>query len=218
MSAFVGHALRCRRGEREVFAGLGFGLGPGDALLLKGPNGSGKSSLLRLMAGLLRPVEGRLEWDGADIAAEPEAHRRRLHFVGHQDAVKAALSVEENLAFWTAMRGSPDPSRIRKALTHFGIEGLRSLPARVLSAGQRRRLALARLLAAPAPLWLLDEPVTALDEESVTRFEAALADHRAGGGRAVLAVHGAIGAPQAQTLLMSGFPPRAAHAPEQATA
>ncbi len=218
MSAFVGRGLCCRRGEREVFARLAFGIAPGEVLLVKGPNGSGKSSLLRLMAGLLRPTEGRVEWHGADIAADPDAHRRRLHFIGHQDAVKPALTVRENLAFWAILRGEEAPGRITAALGQLGLEPFGAMPARLLSAGQRRRLALARLLATPAALWLLDEPVTALDEESVTRFGRMLDEHRAGGGCAVLAVHGAIDAREAQTLVMTGFPPGIERSLEQAVA
>src|SRR5262249_30170351 len=148
-------------------------------LLLRGPNGSGKSSLLRLMAGLLRPAEGDITWADASIGAEPEIHRRRLAFLGHLDAVKPALTVTENLAFWCGTAAA------EPALVALGIAHLSRLPARLLSAGQRRRLALARVVAREAPLWLLDEPTNALDAEAEALFAAALVAHRAMGGLAV---------------------------------
>ena len=220
MSEFAGHDLYCRRGEREVFARLAFTVGSGEALVLRGPNGSGKSSLLRCMAALLRPLGGAILWDGRRISDDPEAHRRRLHFLGHQDAIKPVLSVEENLAFWSEIRGtdshSPEAAAELRAgaLAQFAIEDLAKLPARLLSAGQRRRLALARLVASPAPLWLLDEPTAALDEPSVARFETAVAAHRARGGSVVLAAHGSLDLPDARTLALSDFAPSAERNPD----
>lgn len=219
MSEFAGHDLLCRRGEREVFARLGFALGSGEALLLRGPNGSGKSTLLRCMAGLLRPLGGAILRDGRRIADDPESHRRRLQFLGHQDAIKPVLTVEENLAFWAALRGTASSraaaEQRAQALAHFAIADLAKLPARLLSAGQRRRLALARLLASPAPLWLLDEPTAALDEPSVARFEAAVAAHRAHGGSVVLAVHGSLDVPGAGTLALGEFTPSGGCGPDR---
>ncbi len=198
-AAFAGHALACRRGERLVFANLDFAIAPGGVLLLRGPNGSGKSSLLRLMAGLLRPAEGELTWDGAVIAADPELHRRRLAFLGHLDAVKPALTVAENLGFWCGAAAVP------AALAAFAMERLAPLPARLLSAGQRRRLALARVIANGSPLWLLDEPTNGLDGEAEAMFAAALAAHRAGGGMAAIALHADRTPQGAATLALDDF-------------
>ncbi len=183
MNRFTGQGLSCVRGGRVVFTGLGFDVGPGEALLLTGANGSGKSSLLRLLAGLARPSSGAIAWDGAAIADDPESHAARLHYVGHLDAVKPALTVAENLSLWTELRGGGD---VAAGLRRFGIENLADMPARLLSAGQRRRLALARIAASPAALWLLDEPTVALDRDSVAAVEAAIARHRADGGVVVL--------------------------------
>ncbi|MGD1878088.1 MAG: heme ABC exporter ATP-binding protein CcmA [Kiloniellaceae bacterium] len=190
MTIFEGQSLQCRRGGRDVFAGLSFAVPAGGALLLTGPNGSGKSSLLRLMAGLLKPAAGALLWDGRPIAEDAEAHARRLHYLGHLDAVKPVLSVAENLRFWADLRGGG--LALDAALAAFALTDLAAVPGRLLSAGQRRRLALARLVAAPAELWLLDEPSVGLDHASVGRLAAAIADHRAGGGRVVVATHTAL--------------------------
>ena len=189
MAVFIGRDLACARGDRVVFAGLAFALAPGEALVLSGANGAGKSSLLRLMAGLARPSAGRIAWDGADIAEDPAAHAGRLHYVGHLDAVKPALTVAENLAFWAALRGK---RAVGAALAGFGIDHLAAMPARFLSAGQRRRLALARMLVAPARLWLLDEPAAALDEEGVAAVHASIAAHRAAGGLCVVTTNVAL--------------------------
>lgn len=180
-----------------MFAGLAFALAPGDALVLTGPNGSGKSSLLRVLAGLLPSAAGRLRWAGQDIAEEPEAHRARLAYLGHLDAVKPALAVAENLAFWIALGGG-DARGAATALARFKLDRLADLPARYLSQGQRRRLALARVVALPRALWLLDEPSVGLDAESIAALCAAIEAHRAGGGIAVLSTHAplAIAAPQ----------------------
>lgn len=172
-----------------MFAGVAFALEPGEALVLRGPNGSGKSSLLRILAGFLAPVAGRLAWAGADVLADPGEHRRRVHYVGHADGVKSVLSVRENLAFATRLAGG-QPADVDAALDRLALGPLADLPARLLSSGQRRRLALARLLAAPRPLWLLDEPGVGLDAASRARLEAVIEAHRNEGGLAVLATHG----------------------------
>jgi heme exporter protein A len=177
--------LACLRGERAVFAGLSLALPPGAALVLSGANGAGKSTLLRILAGLLAPAEGAVLWQGEDIAAEPGAHARRLRYVSHQDALKPALSVAENLTFFAALGGGA----VAPALAAMGLAPLADLPARVLSSGQKRRLALARLALSPAALWLLDEPTTGLDAASVARLGPLLAAHRAAGGIVVAATH-----------------------------
>ncbi|HEX6978002.1 MAG TPA: heme ABC exporter ATP-binding protein CcmA [Alphaproteobacteria bacterium] len=189
MDEFTGTALACVRGERLVFKDLSFRVGAGQVLALTGPNGSGKSSLLRLMAGLIRPAGGRLAWAGASVADDPDAHRARLHYLGHLDALKPALTVTENVAFYAALRGHHDAAAVDAALAAFGLSALADLPARFLSQGQRRRTALARLLAAPAPLWLLDEPTLGLDAASLDALLAVLRRHVAAGGRAVIATH-----------------------------
>lgn len=205
MSRFTGQRLTCIRGEREVFAGLDFELDAGEALLVTGPNGSGKSSLLRLMAGLGRPAAGIVAWDGASIAGDRGAHAARLHYVGHLDAVKPALSVAENLAVWVGFKGG-GAGGVDEALDVAGLAGLRDLPGRLLSAGQRRRLALARTVATPASLWLLDEPATALDRKSVTAFEDMVARHRDGGGLAVVATNVELAVAGARTIDLSDGP------------
>jgi len=203
---FVGTGLACRRGERLVFSGLDFRLGPSEALVLRGPNGSGKSSLLRVMAGLIRPTAGQLDWDGEAVADDREAHAGRLHFIGHLDAVKPALTVGENLHFWASLRNTTgDAATIGAALGDVGLAALADAPARYLSAGQRRRLALARLTASPASLWLLDEPSVGLDDQSLAAFESMLAGHRASGGMVALATHTAIALPGARELRLDEF-------------
>jgi len=201
---FEGRALTCIRGERLVFANLAFAVEPGGALVLTGPNGSGKSSLLRLMAGLLKPAAGELLWDGAAIAKDPEAHRERLHYLSHLDAVKPVLSALENLTFWAALRGG-SPADAESALERLGLAALAEVPGRMLSAGQKRRLALARVLAAPAELWLLDEPTVGLDADSVARLDKAIAAHRETGGRLVVATHIALDMPGATSLAIEDF-------------
>ena len=189
MPQFTGADLVCFRGERTVFAGLGFTLEPGSALLLRGPNGSGKSSLLRLMAGLAKPLSGSIKWDGENINADPEAHNANLHYVGHADPVKPVLTVGENLRFWALMKNGGGKDEVTAALDQLGIGHLESVPGRFLSAGQKRRVNLARLLAAPAALWLLDEPTVGLDSESIEALTTAMAAQRDGGGMVIAATH-----------------------------
>lgn len=182
------------RGERLILRDLSFTVAAGEALLLLGPNGSGKSTLLRLLAGLKRPDAGALLWDGVDALADLAAHAGRVAYLGHLDAIKAGLTVAENLAF-VAGRQPVTP-----ALAALGLAGMADLPARMLSAGQRRRLALARLPLSPATLWLLDEPTLGLDTASLGRLGALLATHRAGGGMVVAATHLDLPLPGARSL------------------
>jgi heme exporter protein A len=179
--------LACLRGERAVFAGVSFRVPPGAALLLTGANGAGKSSLLRLLAGLLRPAAGALLWEGADALADRAQHARRLRYLSPQDALKPALIARENLLFAGRLHGGAGGTDA--ALDALGLLPLADLPVRLLSTGQRRRLALARLALAPAPLWLLDEPTLGLDAAAVSRLGALLARHREGGGAVVAATH-----------------------------
>ena len=190
--------LACSRGGREVFAGLNFSLSGGEALVVTGRNGAGKSSLLRVIAGLVRIAAGRLELDGG----EPDATiSEQSHYVGHQDAVKPSLAVHENLKFWTQYLGAGGAA-IEPALEAVDLAPLADLPAAYLSAGQRRRLSIARLVAVPRPLWLLDEPTSALDVPSQNRLADLMRRHLAGGGMIVAAAHGPIGLERARELKM----------------
>jgi len=176
--------LSCQRGGRIIFRDLSFQLAPGEALLVTGPNGAGKTSLLRQIAGLLPLAGGELRLEGAGPdAALPEL----CHYVGHANAVKASLSVGENLAFWSDFL--EDGGSLKAALASFGLTELSDLPAGLLSAGQKRRLALSRLFAAPRPIWLLDEPQSSLDAASVKLLDLAIKDHLAAGGIALVASH-----------------------------
>ncbi|HVV81378.1 MAG TPA: heme ABC exporter ATP-binding protein CcmA [Pseudolabrys sp.] len=186
--------IACVRGGREVFAGVSFSVGGGEALLVTGRNGAGKSSLLRVIAGLVRLSGGRLDLDGGADASIGE----QAHYLGHQDAVKPALSVLENLTFWAdylGARGNPIT-----ALKTVGLDALAGLPAAYLSAGQKRRLSIARLLAVKRPIWLLDEPTSALDAPSQAMLAKVMQAHLRSRGLIIAATHGAIGLPRARQL------------------
>jgi heme exporter protein A len=187
MPFFEGRGLACHRGGRDVFEGLGFAMDRGGALLVTGPNGSGKSSLLRILAGLLRPSAGTLILEGSAVAGDLSAYQRRLCYVGHADALKPVLTVRENLAFWN--RTGAEEALVR-ALDSVSPLHLRDTPARLLSQGQKRRLALTRLMVSETSIWLLDEPTVGLDVRSLGSLERIIADHRAGGGLVVLTTHG----------------------------
>lgn len=204
--------LACLRGDRVLFRALGFDLAAGEALVLIGPNGSGKSTLIRLLAGLSRPDHGQILWQGQEITRDAEAHRARLIYLGHLDAIKPGLSVAEHLELFARLGADPvapaDLARtIATSLERLGIAALARQPGRVLSAGQRRRLALARLLVRPVPLWLLDEPTNALDTAGVGIFRQLAADHLAGGGRIIAATHLDLGFAGARTLAPADFAP-----------
>lgn len=193
----TGTDLACNRGGRDVFAGVSFSLTGGEALLVTGPNGAGKSSLLRLIAGLLRPAGGALALDGG----APEASiAEQAHYLGHQDALKPALSVMENLQFWAVYFGGGVGGAA--ALAAAGLAPLAGLPAAYLSAGQRRRLSLARLAAVKRPVWLLDEPTSALDAAAQAWLAELMRGHLASGGLIVAAAHGPIGLERARELKM----------------
>ncbi len=185
----TGRGLTCVRGGREVFAGLDFSARSGEAVAVVGRNGSGKTSLLRLIAGLIVPAAGALALDGGDAELTlPE----QCHYLGHRDALKPALSVAENLAFWADFLGGErtDPAA---SLATVGLAHAVDLPAAFLSAGQRRRLSLARLLTVRRPVWLLDEPTNALDVAGQDMFAGLMREHLGRGGLIVAATHGPLG-------------------------
>ena len=182
--------VRCVRGGREVFAGLSFNADAGEALAVTGRNGSGKTSLLRLIAGLLLPSGGMIALEGGD----PELTvAEQAHYLGHRDALKPALTVRENLSFWADFLGGGATRATVDCLAAVGLVHAIDLPAAYLSAGQRRRLSLARLLAVPRPLWLLDEPTAALDIAGQDMFAGLMRDHLGTGGIIVAATHGPLG-------------------------
>jgi heme exporter protein A len=185
--------LVCRRGGRDVFAGVSFSIAAGEALTIRGRNGAGKSSLLRMVVGLVRIMHGRLDLQGGD----PELTiGEQAHYLGHQDALKPSLTVAENLRFWSAFLGGAHGS-VGEPLAAVGLEALADLPAGYLSAGQRRRLSIARLLAVKRPIWLLDEPTSTLDAAAHERLTEFMRAHLAGDGLILVATHGAIGIEEA---------------------
>ena len=181
----LGRGIKCVRGGREVFAGLDFTARAGEAVAVVGPNGAGKTSLLRLIAGLLRPAGGSIALEGGD---DELTLAEQAHYLGHRDALKPALSVSENLAFWQRFLGG-DEADADASLATVGLDHIAHLPAAYLSAGQKRRLSIARLIAVRRPLWLLDEPTSALDAAGQKMFEAVVATHLAAGGLVIAATH-----------------------------
>lgn len=200
-----GSGLISIRGGREVFAGLGFSVGGGEALLVTGRNGSGKSTLLRLVAGLVQLAGGRLALTGGD---PDQTIAEQAHYLGHLDALKPSLTVRENLRFWAAYLGATRPTleMTDAALAAVGLGALAELPAAYLSAGQRRRLSIARLLAVTRPIWLLDEPTSALDREAQDTLVRLMQEHLAGGGILVAATHVPIGLCGARELQLGAAP------------
>jgi heme exporter protein A len=196
-----GRGVRCVRGGREVFAGLDFEANAGEALAVVGPNGSGKTSLLRLIAGVLAPAGGAIALEGGDDELTlPE----QSHYLGHRDAMKPALSVSENLRFWRDFLGGATSS-LTESLATVELDHATHLPAAYLSAGQRRRLSIARLLTVQRPVWLLDEPTNALDTAGQKLFATVMSEHLSRGGLIVAATHTPLGVAARTLRVGDGF-------------
>lgn len=187
------HDLACARGERLLFKGMNFSLKAGELLLVQGGNGQGKTSLLRLLTGLSRPEDGEVRWRGAAIQRQREAYHADMVYLGHANGVKDDLDPLENLRFADGLQGRAfDPARAVATLQRLGLERCLDLPCRVLSFGQRRRVALAALLLAGATLWILDEPLTGLDVHAVALMEGLIREHLLAGGMVVATTHQAL--------------------------
>ena len=186
-TALEAKKLTCVRGGRSLFSSLSFKVESGHALILRGPNGSGKTSLLRIIAGFLTPDEGHLRWGGLVGKAALQALQENIHLIGHLTALKPVLSVAENVAIWANLHGSD--AKTAEALQAMGLAELAELPVHFLSEGQKRRTALARLMAFQKPIWLLDEPLAGLDAASADRLIEAITGHLLNGGIAVIATH-----------------------------
>jgi heme exporter protein A len=182
--------LKCVRAERPLFDGVGFRLESGKLLYLRGSNGSGKTSLLRILCGLSPAESGQILWNGVSIAALGDAYRQDLFYLGHQNALQEALTVNENLSFYAALAGViPDEARTANALARMGLRGCQTRLVRHLSQGQKRRVALSRLMLNRARLWVLDEPFVALDQAAIQSLADLVAEHLDKGGLAVLTSH-----------------------------
>jgi heme exporter protein A len=181
-------SLACRRAGRLVFSGLSFRIEAGQAAALRGPNGVGKSTLLRQLAGLIPVAGGDARLGGLSLAEDRQGFQEYVAYAGHLDAVKSALGIGENLAVWAGIHGT-DPARAGAALARFGLDRIATRPAGQCSAGQKRRLGLARLLVMDRPLWLLDEPTVSLDAESTALVAALVREHIEAGGMALIATH-----------------------------
>ena len=182
--------LGCVRGDRRLFSGLDFAVSRGTFVQLTGPNGSGKTSLLRILCGLLAPAEGEIKWQGENIRSLAEDYFTAVTYLGHRHGVKDEFSAIENLRISNALNGiEVSKERARDVLARMGLAGRESLPARLLSEGQRRRVALARLLVCNTKLWLLDEVMTSLDKGAVALIRSLIEEHLAGGGIAIVATH-----------------------------
>jgi len=182
--------LGCIRGDRRLFSDLSFSAGAGELIELRGPNGSGKTSLLRILCGLSSPAAGQVRWNGKNIRSLAEEYFRDVAYLAHQNAVKDELSALENLRIASGVAGNPlNKAQAQQVLERIGLKDRQHLPARVLSAGQRRRLALTRLLTSKATLWILDEVLTSLDDAAVRLSRDFISDHIKNGGMAIVATH-----------------------------
>jgi heme exporter protein A len=195
----IAEKLSATRGGRILFAGLSFSVAGGEALLVTGPNGAGKTTLLRTLAGFLTPETGQLRLDGSGAEA---SIAEQCHYVGHANAVKLSLTVSENADFWGGFLGGGGDRR-DAAFATFGLEALRDIPTGYLSAGQRRRAGLMRLVLAPRPIWLLDEPTSSLDRAGQEMLADVVNAHLAGGGLVVAATHLPLGFDRARELSLN---------------
>lgn len=187
--------LACVRGERLIFSSIEFALDAGEVLVVTGANGSGKTSLLRIVCGLLEAAAGEIRWNGSSARALGDDFFAELAYLGHHNGLKDDLSATENMQVWAGVSGiTVDRAAARQALARMGLAGREDLPVRWLSQGQKRRAAIARLLVAERPLWVLDEPFAGLDRASTVTVEALLQEHLAEGGMAILTTHQDLGA------------------------
>ncbi len=205
----------CRRGGRRVLGGVSVEIAPGEAVALRGPNGVGKSTLLRLLAGFLPIAEGEARIGEVRLSEDRAAFQERIAYAGHLDAVKAPLSVADNLALWAGLYGAA-PAQVEAALARFGLDAIAERPAAECSAGQKRRLGLARLLLIDRPVWLLDEPTVSLDRGSAALVAELIAGHAARGGLALVATHIDLGLPGMREVTLA--PPAPETAPATAEA
>lgn len=192
--------LSCQRGGRTIFSDLSVDVAEGNVLIVKGPNGAGKSTLLRAIAGLLRISTGTVHL-GATTIDDRAVWQESVGFAGHLDAVKSTMTVRQNLDAWAGLFAT-DPKRTDQAMATFGLEEIAEQRAAECSAGQRRRLGLARLIMIDRPLWLLDEPTVSLDDQACAQFASMVQDHAATGGIAIIATHIELGLQGSETLLM----------------
>ena len=200
-STLRANALTCVRGERTLFAGLDLQVSAGEWLHVRGENGIGKTSLLRLLSGLTKPVAGEIFWNDQLISADPSEYHRNLLFLGHRDSLKEDLTALENLSIATALDGiAVSQEEILLALHRFGLRGREDLPVNCLSAGQKRRVLLARLLLRQAKLWILDEPFNALDIRAVEMLSELILEHIASGGMAIMTSHQEIPIPSGRVV------------------
>ena len=184
--SFAVRNLACQRAEQLVFENVSFSIASGEAIWVRGRNGAGKSSLLRICARLLSPLAGEITWNDEDIYKDSEAYVGSYHYLGHQEALKYAMTVRENIGFWSAFHGKED---VASALEQFDLQKLADTPTGLLSQGQKKRTNLARLVASSAKLWILDEPLSALDTHYIALFKGRLIRHLAAGGMALFATH-----------------------------
>jgi heme exporter protein A len=195
------HGLCCVRGERELFSGLHLRISAGNCLHVRGENGVGKTSLLRLLTGLSKPESGQVLWGNQSIALDPIAYHRELLFLGHRDALKEDLTALENIQMYAALDDVPLPQeKALAALWRFGLRGRENLPVNCLSAGQKRRVLMARMLTRQAKLWILDEPFNALDTQAIQEMQNLIVEHLSVGGLVVLTSHQEVSIPNVQVL------------------
>lgn len=185
--------LYCERDDRILFSQLSFSLAAGEIVQIEGQNGSGKTTLLRILSGLSRHYEGEILWRGAPVHEVREQFCRELLYFGHQPGVKSVLTPEENLRWYAALNPAVDGEAIADALAQVGLRGFEDVPCHALSAGQNRRVSLARLYLSSAPLWILDEPFTAIDKRGVAAKEQLLLQHAQRGGSVILTTHHELG-------------------------
>lgn len=199
--------LTCERDERPLFSGLTAHFHAGERVQVLGPNGSGKTTLLRTLAGIGAAAQGRIDWRGQPVQSQPWAFRQALLYIGHAPGIKAALTPLENLAWYRALSAGSQQGDAVAALERVGLAGYEDIPCYQLSAGQLRRVALARLFLSRAPLWILDEPFTAIDQSGVADLEQQLQAHTHDGGLVILSSHQEVRLPELRTLNLVDYPP-----------